>query len=50
MNFIDMMEAQAKYNKTKFGELDSDDRKRDISKDLALNAYNSINKMIKNES
>ena len=41
------MEAQAKYNKTKFGELDSDDRKRDISKDLALNAYNSINKMIK---
>ena len=47
MNFIDMMEAQAKYNKTKFGELDSDDRKREISKDLALNAYNSINKMIK---
>jgi hypothetical protein len=47
VNFIDMMEAQAKYNKTKFGKLESDDRKREISKDLALNAYNSINKMIK---
>jgi|TARA_R110000751_G_scaffold18356_3_gene55966 hypothetical protein len=47
VNFVDMMKAQAKYNKIKFGKLESDDRKREISKDLALNAYNSINKMIK---
>ena len=46
MNFIDMMRAQAQYNESKFGKLESNEEKRSISKDLALNSYNSINKMI----
>jgi len=46
VNFIDMMRAQAQYNDSKFGELESNEEKRNISKDLALNSYNSINKMI----
>ena len=41
-----MMRAQAQYNDSKFGELESNEEKRNISKDLALNSYNSINKMI----
>jgi hypothetical protein len=39
------MRSQAKYNESKFGKLETSD-KRNVSKDLALNAYNSINKMI----
>ena len=46
MNFKSMMEAQASYNDKKFGIGISDKEKRDISKDLALNSYNSINRMI----
>ena len=46
MNFIEMMRAQAQYNESKFGKIDSNEEKRKISKDLSLNAYNSINKMI----
>lgn len=46
MNFNEMMRAQGSYNEAKFGKVDSNDQKRRISKDLALNAYNSINKMI----
>ncbi len=41
-----MMRAQAHYNESKFGKIESNEEKRSISKDLALNAYNSINKMI----
>ena len=40
-----MMRSQAKYNEAKFGKLETRE-KRNVSKDLALNAYNSINKMI----
>lgn len=46
MDFKSMMEAQASYNDKKFGIGISDKEKRDISKDLALNSYNSINRMI----
>ena len=45
MNFIEMMRFQANYNEAKFGKLETS-QKREVSKDLALNAYNSINKMI----
>jgi len=41
-----MMRAQAHYNESKFGKIESNEEKRNVSKDLALNAYNSINKMI----
>ncbi len=41
-----MMRSQAHYNESKFGKLESNEDKRNISKDLALNAYNTINKMI----
>jgi len=40
------METQAAYNDKKFGIDLSNKEKRDISKDLALNSYNSINRMI----
>ena len=40
------METQASYNNKKFGSDISNKEKRDISKDLALNSYNSINRMI----
>lgn len=46
MNFKSMMETQAAYNDKKFGIDLSNKEKRDISKDLALNSYNSINRMI----
>ena len=46
MNFKSMMETQASYNDKKFGIGISNKDKRDISKDLALNSYNSINRMI----
>jgi hypothetical protein len=46
MNFEEMMKHQLKYNNKKFGEELSYEDKRSISKDLALNSYNSINRMI----
>lgn len=46
MDFKNMMETQASYNNKKFGISLSNKEKRDISKDLALNSYNSINRMI----
>ena len=46
MNFKTMMETQAAYNNKKFGSSISSEEKRSISKDLALNSYNSINRMI----
>ena len=41
-----MMEIQANYNRSKFGVDLDETTKKAISKDLALNSYNSINKMI----
>ena len=46
MDFKGMMKAQASYNDKMFGTDLSDAEKRSISKDLALNSYNSINRMI----
>ena len=41
-----MMETQAAYNNKKLGLNINSEEKRNISKDLALNSYNSINRMI----
>ena len=46
MNFVKMIKSQADYNNKKFGDSLSEEEKRNISRDLALNSYNSINKMI----
>ena len=46
MYFEDMMLAQKDYNELKFGTNISEEKKKELSKDLALNSYNSINKMI----
>lgn len=48
MDFSKMMAAQAIYNDKVIGKNLSQEEKRSISKDLALNTYSSINKMIEN--
>lgn len=46
MDFTKMMQSQSSYNDKKFGTNLTQKEKRELSKDLALNSYNSINKMI----
>jgi len=46
MNFVDMMLNQKDFNEEKFGISVDVEEKRQITKDLALNSYTAINKMI----